>query len=293
MPESLLGQLSNSTETGTAMVSGKAMMAMGFTDTSEMEFDNSIKEAGLSPDGRACVSLSAELWKSGDGSGPKDGLGLDIIGAPMKDGKLDYGLQTSISVQGGSYKPGSQVMFYIFSDPTSMGSATVGPDGTFSSDIEIDPNHSLRDSSDHTLRIFGYSANDVLWVLAAPISLAKAPEVVVADRNASGSYEAIADPNLAIIDESNQLSGSVTKEAFGELRVVSGSGSSRVLGVVSASQSIEGSSPDIVAKDQGLESSPVLDLPVLTGLMAIAGFLSFLLTRARSVERSNQARRLK
>jgi hypothetical protein len=165
-----------------AMPSVEFMEQMGFKSSSQMVFDPWFVEGNADDQtGAPVAKLGSELMKvTDDSTTTADRVEVEIIGAPIKDKKLNYGLLTSVEVRGELYLPGSTVRFFMYSEPTPKGSATVSEDGTFTSDLEILLDDELREHSDHTLRIFGTSSNGVMWILAAPVLLDK-PSLVVSN----------------------------------------------------------------------------------------------------------------
>jgi hypothetical protein len=161
-----------------AMPDGEALIKMGFENANQMIMTPWLIEDEIVEGNAPVIKLGSSLWKNGDLSSPKDTVAIEIVGAPLQEGKLNYGLLTSVELRGSDYLPGSQVLFYLYSEPTAMGSAVVDENGQFQTNLSIGMDDPLRDHSDHTLRIFGYSSNNVMWVLAAPVTLDKAAPVV-------------------------------------------------------------------------------------------------------------------
>jgi hypothetical protein len=141
-----------------------------------------------SRDGRANVSawVQSHAGDTGEGSGAGDEDErielLDRVDvwvaaplAPAGDALLLEG-DEQLDVDGEGFEPGSAVAFYLFSEPTFVGTATVDEDGAFVGSFIV-PAHLERDAR-HTLRLVGFSRLGNAWTVAAPVWLASAAPVV-------------------------------------------------------------------------------------------------------------------
>jgi hypothetical protein len=133
-------ELNRSTGSLPGLLPGQSLAtAAGLPENAVIEVRPEVRQVAVVSDG---WSFSVGLPERSGSVQPSEG-GAEIV----------FEQKQTATVSGEGFQPDTRVDMWLFSDPTLLGSVTVGADGSFSGEVYLDPNFAV--VGEHTLQLQG------------------------------------------------------------------------------------------------------------------------------------------